>query len=129
MDGAAEREAGLWERLEKLAELMKSGNRRAPPVKRAYIPKAEKRPIGIPAHEGKILQRAAAMTLEPMLEKEFYDFSYGFRDGKPARQAFGRIWTEAAGMGIGKYFGTIDRGLLRGMLWRRRGNEGYRETA
>jgi retron-type reverse transcriptase len=49
---AGEYEEGLWEKLENLVELLKSGNYRAPPVKRVYIPKAgsktEKRPIGIP---------------------------------------------------------------------------------
>jgi group II intron reverse transcriptase/maturase len=114
-----------------LAGLLKSGKYRAPPVKRAYIPKAgsenEKRPIGIPAYGDKILQRAVAMALEPIPEKEFYGFSYGFRPGKPARHALERLWKEGMGMNggcaidmdIGKYFGTIGRGLLKGMLSRR----------
>ena len=82
---AAEYEVGLWEKLQNLLELFKSGNYFAPPVKRVYIPKAgrenEKRPIGIPTFEDKILQRAIVMLLEPILEREFYDFSYGFRLG------------------------------------------------
>jgi retron-type reverse transcriptase len=76
---AAEYEVGLWEKLEKLVELLKSGEYWAPPVKRVYIPKAgsgnEKRPIGIPTFEDKILQRAIVMAMEPILEREFYDFS------------------------------------------------------
>jgi group II intron reverse transcriptase/maturase len=100
-------------------------------VKRVYIPKAgsktEKRPIGIPTYEDKILQRAIVMALEPVLEKEFYDFSYGFRPGKSAHMALERIWQESMGMNggyvidmdISKYFDTIDRGLLREMLSRR----------
>jgi group II intron reverse transcriptase/maturase len=128
---AAEYEAGLWERLEKLVGLLKSGDYRAPPVKRVYIPKAgsktEKRPIGIPTYEDKILQRAIVMVLEPIMEKEFYDFSYGFRPGKSAHQALNRIWKESMGMNggyvidmdISKYFDTIDHKLLRGMLRRR----------
>jgi retron-type reverse transcriptase len=47
-------------------------------VKRVYIPKAgsktEKRPIGIPTYEDKILLRATVMALELILEKEFYYF-------------------------------------------------------
>jgi len=128
---AAEYEVGLWERLGKLVELLKSGDYRAPPVKRVYIPKAgsetEKRPIGIPTFEDKILQRAIVMALEPILEKEFYDFSYGFRQGKSAHQALNRIWKESMGMNggyvidmdISKYFDTIDHKLLREMLNRR----------
>ena len=128
---AAEYEVGLWERLQNLVELLKSGKYRAPPVKRVYIPKAgsrtEKRPIGIPTYEDKILQRAIVMALEPIVEREFYDFSYGFRPGKSAHQALDRIWKESMDMNggyvidmdISKYFDTIDHGLLREMLSRR----------
>jgi len=128
---AAEYEVGLMARLQKLEELLKSGTYRAPPVKRVYIPKAgsstEKRPIGIPTYEDKILQRAIAMVLEPIFEREFYDFSYGFRPGKKAHQALERIWKDSMDMhggyiidmDISKYFDTIDHKLLRGMLSRR----------
>jgi group II intron reverse transcriptase/maturase len=128
---AAEYEVGLWERLENLVELLKSGAYWAPPVKRVYIPKAgsgtEKRPIGIPTFEDKILQRAIVMALEPIFEREFYDFSYGFRPGKSAHQALERIWKESMNMNggyvidmdISKYFDTIDHKLLREMLSRR----------
>jgi len=125
---AEEYEKGLWEKLGNLVELLKSGTYQAPPVKRVYIPKAgsgtEKRPIGIPTYEDKILQRAIVMAVEPMLEKEFYDFSYGFRPRKSAHQALERIWKESMGMNggyvidmdISKYFDTIGHGLLREML-------------
>ena len=128
---AAEYEVGLWKKLHNLVELLKSGNYRAPPVKRVYIPKAgsrtEKRPIGIPTFEDKILQRAIVMALEPILEREFYDFSYGFRPGKSAHHALDRLWKESMDMNggyvidmdISKYFDTIDHGLLREMLSRR----------
>jgi len=128
---AAEYEVGLWEKLQNLVELLKSGRYRAPPVKRVYIPKAgsknEKRPIGIPTYEDKILQRAIVMILEPIFEKEFYDFSYGFRPGKSAHQAVNRVWKEIMDMNggyvidmdISKYFDTIDHKLLREMISRR----------
>ena len=128
---AAEYEVGLWEKLQNLVELLKSGTYRAPPVKRVYIPKAgsktEKRPIGIPTYEDKILQRAIVMLLEPIFEKEFYDFSYGFRPGKSAHHALDRLWQESMGMNggyvidmdISKYFDTIDHKLLREMISRR----------
>jgi group II intron reverse transcriptase/maturase len=125
---ASEYEIGLWEKLQNLVELLKGGNYRAPPVKRVYIPKAgsgnEKRPIGIPTYEDKILQRAIVMALEPILEKEFYSFSYGFRPEKSAHMALERLWKEAMNMNggyvidmdISKYFDTIDHRLLRDML-------------
>ena len=100
-------------------------------MKRVYIPKAgsstEKRPIGIPTYEDKILQRAIVMALEPIFEREFYDFSYGFRHGKSAHQALNRLWKESMDMNggyiidmdISKYFDTIDHRLLREILSRR----------
>jgi group II intron reverse transcriptase/maturase len=114
----------------KTSRTVKSGKYWAPPVKRVYIPKAgsnEKRPIGIPTYEDKILQRAIVMLLEPILEREFYDFSFGFRHGKSAHQALKRIWNESMDikggyvidMDISKYFDTIDHKLLREMLSRR----------
>jgi group II intron reverse transcriptase/maturase len=128
---AAGYEAGLWKRLQNLVELLKGGTYRAPPVKRVYIPKAGseggKRPIGIPAYEGKIPQRAIAMALEPVFGKEFYGFPYGFRPGKSAHQALNRMRKEgmnmnggyAIDMGISKYFDTIGHGQLRETLRRR----------
>ena len=128
---AAEYEVGLWEKLQNLEDLLKSGRYCAPPVKRVYIPKAgstdEKRPIGIPTYEDKILQRAIVMALEPIVEKEFYDFSYGFRPGKSAHDALERLWKECMNMNggyvidmdISKYFDTIDHKLLREILSRR----------
>jgi retron-type reverse transcriptase len=85
--GAEEYERNLWENLMNLLNRFKSGLYRAPTVRRVYIPKAgstEKRPIGIPAYEDKILQRAVQRALESIYEGEFYDCSFGFRPGKSA---------------------------------------------
>jgi retron-type reverse transcriptase len=74
--GAEEYEEHLWENLQSLEDRLKSGTYRAPPVKRVYIPKAgstEKRPLGIPTYEDKILQRAVQLALEPIYEQEFAD--------------------------------------------------------
>jgi retron-type reverse transcriptase len=63
--GAEEYEANLWEKLQNLVDRLKSGLYRAPAVQRVYIPKAgsnDKRPIGIPTYEDKILQRAVQLV-------------------------------------------------------------------
>lgn len=71
----------LEKRLPDLVDRAKSGRYLAPPVRRVYIDKpgkSEKRPLGIPTTEDKLLQKAVTMLLEPIYEREFYDFSYGF---------------------------------------------------
>ncbi|MFV2058705.1 MAG: group II intron reverse transcriptase/maturase [Thiohalomonadales bacterium] len=76
--------------LENLYQRYKTGCYQAPPVKRVWIEKDDKsqRPIGIPAFEDKILQRAIAMLLGAIYEIDFHDFSYGFR---PKRGAHGAL--------------------------------------
>lgn len=92
IDGVSvtEYEKNLDERLPDLVNRAKSGSYRAPAVRRTYIEKPgkrEKRPLGIPTTESKLLQKAVVMLLEPIYENEFYDFSYGFRPGRSCHQA------------------------------------------
>lgn len=60
-----------------LYQRYREGNYVAPFVKRVWIEKEDKsqRPIGIPALEDKILQRAVAMLLGAIYEIDFHDFS------------------------------------------------------
>jgi RNA-directed DNA polymerase len=123
--------ANLLGNLQSLRDRAKSGMYRAPPVRRAYIPKAgsvtEKRPLGIPTFEDKVLQRAVVMVREPIYEQDFKDCSYGFRPGRSAHQALESLWQQMMDMGGGwivdvdirKFFDTIDHGHLRDFLKRR----------
>ncbi len=63
---AADYEANLEANLRHLLERIKSGHYRAPPVRRAYIPKTDgsRRMLGIPTFEDKVAQRAVTMVLE-----------------------------------------------------------------
>ena len=67
--------------LSDLLERIKSGRYHAPPVRRAYIPKADGslRPLGLPTFEDKVCQRAIVMVLELVYEQDFLSCSYGFR--------------------------------------------------
>ncbi len=59
------------------------------PAKRVYIPKneTEKRPLGIPALENKIVERGITWILESIYEQDFLNCSYGFRPERNCHQA------------------------------------------
>lgn len=127
---AKEYESNLQENLKDLLERAKSGSYKAPPVRRAYIPKgqgSELRPIGIPTLEDKVLQRAICMLLEPIYERDFLDCSFGFRPGRSQHQALEVIWQETMEIRGGwildvdlrKYFDTINHAQVREMLQQR----------
>ena len=111
-DYATNLEANLLDLLGRI----KSGRYQAPPVRRAYIPKADgsRRPLGLPTFEDKVCQRAIVMVLEGVYEQDFLPCSYGFRPGRSAHQALQQLHTAFMSQGlrwvldldIEKYFGA-----------------------
>jgi RNA-directed DNA polymerase len=79
VDGETWRHYGeqLEVNLQDLSERLKRGAYRAKPVRRVYIPKADgrQRPLGVPALEDKIVQRAAVEVLNAIYETDFLGFS------------------------------------------------------
>jgi group II intron reverse transcriptase/maturase len=121
-DYATDLEANLT----RLADELRNGSYRTPPVLRAHIPKTngKTRPIGIPTYEDKVAQRAVAMVLEAIYEQDFHPHSYGFRPGRSAHDAleelqrrptrWRRCWVIEAD--IQSFFDTIDHSRLRSIL-------------
>ncbi len=85
---AAEYAANLEANLADLHARLRSRRYYAPPVKRTYVAKEDgsQRPIGMPAFEDKIVQRAVAMLLGAIDEQDFHECSYGFREGRSPHQ-------------------------------------------
>lgn len=123
----------LDDNLRSLHRRYKEGNYVAPFVKRVWIEKEDgsQRPIGIPAFEDKILQRAVAMLLSAIYEIDFYDFSYGFREKRSPHQAlksvrdacFKKKVSVIIDADISKFFDTMPHKRIREIL-RLRVNDG-----
>jgi RNA-directed DNA polymerase len=131
-DAAAGVDGETWEHygealeanLRDLSHRLRQGAYRARPVRRVYIPKVgkpgERRPLGVPALEDKIVQRATVEVLNAIYEQDFLGFSYGFRSGRSPHQALDAL---AVGIGtrkvswvldadIRKFYDTLDQGWL-----------------
>jgi group II intron reverse transcriptase/maturase len=128
VDGATAEayERDLEANLRSLHERFKSGSYKAPPVRRAEIPKGDgkTRQLGIPTFEDKVLQRAVTMVLEAVYEQDFLDCSFGYRPRRGAHDALDTLWQATMRMrggwvlelDVSDCFGTLDHGHLRSFL-------------
>ncbi len=73
-----------------IQKTLQNGDYHPMPARRKEIPKADgkMRPLGIPAIRDRVVQMATKMIIEPILEADFKDCSYGFR---PKRNQHGAI--------------------------------------
>jgi len=124
VDGETWRHYGerLEENLEELAGRLARGAYRARPVLRRIIPKADgrQRPLGVPALEDKIVQRAVVEVLNAIYEADFLAFSYGFRPGRSPHHALDAVATGihqrrvnwVLDADLRSFFDTLDHGWL-----------------
>jgi RNA-directed DNA polymerase len=74
-----------------LAEQIKAQTYRPQAVRRVHIPKPgrpnETRPLGIPTVRDRVVQRAIVNVIEPILDHQFHERSFGFRHGRGAHDA------------------------------------------
>jgi len=124
VDGETWRHYGeaVGDNLRDLADRLKRGAYRAKPVRRVYISKEDgrQRPLGVPALEDKIVQRATVEVLNAIYETDFLGFSYGFRPGRSQHNALDALYTGlltkkvnwVLDVDIRGFFDTIDHGWL-----------------
>lgn len=115
-------EQEVEKRIAELSEQLKSGTYRPQAVKRTWIPKLgtkEKRPLGIPTVQDRVVQGSLRLVLEPIFEKDFAEQSYGFRPGRSCKSALRRLsellnteYTWVVDADIKGYFDTIPQEKL-----------------
>ena len=127
VDGMTIEEALPWlkEHNRELVERIRKGKYTPSPVRRVEIPKPDggKRKLGIPTVIDRIIQQAMSQQLTPIYEPLFSENSFGYRPGRGAKDAIGRIkeyaeqgYTRAVVVDLSKYFDTLNHDILLNLL-------------
>jgi len=119
-ESIADFEKKLKNNLYRIWNRMSSGTYFPPPVLMVNIPKATggERTLGIPTVGDRVAQMVAKMYLEPVVEPQFHENSYGYRPKKSAieavEQARQRCWRNdwVVDMDVKSFFDRIDHTLM-----------------
>jgi RNA-directed DNA polymerase len=114
--------AGLTRNMDKLERHLRDGSYRPQAIKRVHIPKpgsSETRPLGIPTVRDRVVQNAIRHVLEPILERQFAEHSYGFRPNRGCKDALRRVdrlvkagYQYTVDVDLKSYFDTIPHDRL-----------------
>jgi len=130
IDGMTVDEMGKWikKHKETFMELLLTGTYKPQEVKKVEIPKPDggKRQLGIPTVIDRLVQQAIAQVLDSILDKEFSEFSYGFRTGRNAHQALRQArkyvkedYDIVVDIDIEKFFDRVNHDILMSKLEKR----------
>ena len=114
--------AALVRNVSKLEQQLQEGSYRPQSIKRVHIPKpgtTETRPLGIPTVRDRVVQSALRHVLEPILERQFAEHSYGFRPNRGCKDALRRVdrllkdgYKYTVDVDLKSYFDTIPHDRL-----------------
>ena len=111
-------------RIEKLIDTLRNETYQPNPSRRVYITKknGQKRPLGIPSFDDKLVQEVIRMILEAIFEKQFVYSSHGFRPQKSCHTALVQIKKTFSGAtwfiegDIKGFFDNIDHDVMLTIL-------------
>ncbi len=120
----------LQKNYDKIIDMVKDNFKNYKPkeVRRVWIDKPgkkEKRPLGIPTIIDRIVQECVRIVIEPIVEAQFFEHSYGFRPMRDTHMAIKRIKTVIHRTGhrwvvegdISKFFDNVNHRILINKLW------------